>query len=335
MRQVDVPQYFAVGHIVRDGKIAQLYDHDSYRDFVALAARGGKEGALYYNRPAFHALALMPFAYMSYETFLLVVRIGSYALLGLALWLLPRWFPKVAHSRVLLLCFQPFLWTIAMGQDTIVLALIIGYGTHLIVHRDEDLRGGAILALSLFKPHVVWGIPIALAAFRRWRALAGFAAVGTFLALLSFILIGPHGVQQWIAVLKAPTTDVNSEWMGNLRDIAVKFGPTVAIAFGLVVVVGFAVCLRRSFPAALSAALFIGPILVPHSYLQDYSPVVVSALLAPNLALAYFVLIPWQYFWPGKASGLPYAITGAVFMLALAASHCFRPASDDAAGGPP
>ena len=314
LRQEDVPQYFAAGRIVHAGKIAQLYDHDSYKEFVVLA--GG--ASLYYNRPAFHALALWPFAYMTYGSFLLTARILSYLLFGLALWLVPRWFPGKAQCRALLLCFQPFIWTLAVGQDTIVLTLLIGYGIHLLLHRENDFQSGAIMALGLFKPHLVWAIPIALAAQRKWRALTGFMAVGSFLALVSFALIGPHGVQQWIAVLKAPTTDVNTEYMGNVREIAAKAGLAAAVAFGGLALTSFAVCCRRSLSSALAAGLFLGPMLVPHSYLQDYSPAAVSALIVPGPALSYLVLIPWQYFWPGKASGMPFAICGIGFLSLLA-----------------
>jgi hypothetical protein len=318
IRQMDVTQFFAVGHIVRDGKIAALYDHESYRDFVALAARGGKAGALYYDRPAFYALATLPFSYMSYETFLLVVRIASYVLFAAVLWFIPRWFPDVTHSRALLLAFQPFLWTVAMGQDTILLALIVGLGAHLLLNRGKDLLGGATMALAGFKPHIVWAIPLAFAAQRRWGALAAFMAVGTFLALLSFVLIGPHGVEQWMAVLKAPTTDINSQDMGNIREVAARFGLPAAVPFAAITLGAFVGCLRRSLPVALAAALFVGPMLVPHSYLGDYSPAAVSALIAPG-PMSYAVLIPWHLFLPGRASGIPYAITGAAFMLVMAA----------------
>jgi hypothetical protein len=316
IRQVDVAQYFAAGHIVRDGKIAALYDHRSYREFVALAS-GGRAGSLYYNRPAFYALATLPFAYMPYETFVLVVGIGSYALFAAALWLIPRWFPGVPHSRALLLSFEPFLWSVGIGQDTILLTLIVGLGAHLLLNRRKVFLGGAIMALALFKPHIVWAIPLALAAQRRWRALAGFMAVAIFLALLSFALIGANGVEQWIAVLKAPTTDVTSQGMGNVREVAARFGLLAAISFTAITLAALLGCLYRSLPIAMAAALFVGPMLVPHSFLQDYSPAAVSALIAP-CPMSYAVLIPWQLFVPGPTSGIPYAITGTAFMLAMA-----------------
>ncbi len=315
IRQMDVAQYFAVGHIVRDGKIAALYDHESYREFVALASRGGKAGALYYNRPAFYALATLPFAYMSYETFVLVIRIGSYALFAAALWLIPYWFPYVTHSRALLIAFQPFLWSVAIGQDTILLTLIVGLGAHLLLNRGKTFLSGAIMALAVFKPHIVWAIPLALTAQRRWSALAGF--MGIFLALLSYALIGTSGVEQWIAVLKAPTTDVTSQDMGNIREITSMFGLPAGISFAVITLAAFVGCLCRSLPVALAAALFVGPMLVPHSFLQDYSPAAVSALIAPS-PMSYAVLIPWQLFVPGRASGISYAITGTAFMLVMA-----------------
>lgn len=312
--QVDLAQFYAAAHIVSAGNVARLYDRDSYTGFEALAG----EGNIYYNRPAFHALASVPIVYLSYETYLLLGRIGSYLLLGLALWLIPKWFPGMPYSRALLPCFLPFLWTTATGQDTILLTLIVGYGVHLILHRDKDIQGGAVLALALVKPHILWAVPVALAAQRRWRALAGFAAVAGFLALLSFLLIGSHGVQQWVAVLKAPSTDMHVARMGNPRGIAVHYGVGVAAVFVALTLVSFGVCIwRRSLQTALAAALFAGPMLPPHSYVCDYSASAISALLTPYTALQVLVLLPWHFFAAGP-SGIPYALTGCVFLLVMA-----------------
>jgi hypothetical protein len=314
IRQVDIPQYFAVGHIVRDGKIARLYDHDSYRDYVALA---GKD-SLYYNRPAVHALVLLPFAYMSYDSFKLTVRIGSYALFAQALWLIPRWFP-LRHSRALLLAYQPFLVAVALGQDAILLTLIVAYGLHLLF-KGQDLQGGACIALvAASKPHIIWAIPIALAAQREWRALAGFLTVAATLLLTSFALVGPRGAAQFIALLQAPTTDIKPELMGNIRGIFIHFGPVVAIALSVIAAASFAVCVwMRPLKVALAAAIFAGPLFSPHAYLHDYSLAAISAL-SPYAPAAYGVLIPWQMFWPEKTiSAIPFALTGVAFMFVLA-----------------
>ncbi len=128
IRQTDAAQFQIAAQVVRDGNVAQLY-------------RISREQKIYYLRPTFHAIAFLPVAYISRDAFLRAARIASYALLGLAVWLFPRWFPGIAHSRALLLCFQPFLWTVGLGQDTIILALFVGYGMHLIFH-GKDCRGG-------------------------------------------------------------------------------------------------------------------------------------------------------------------------------------------------
>lgn len=309
LRQVDVPQFYAVGHVVRAGHIARVYDQDVYRE-LGVPAMG-------YNRPAFYALALLPFGFMDYETFLRSVRVGSYVLFGLGIWLIPRWFPR-PHARALLLAFQPFLWSLVLGQDTILLTLIVGFGLHLMLHRGKDLEGGAVMALAVFKPHVVWAIPLALAAQRQWRALAGFMTIGGFLAVLSFALVGFDGIEQWLVVLQAPTTDASLEYMGNVRQIGAQFGIPAAVALSVLTVVSLAICLRRSLPVALAAALFAGPMLVPHSYLQDYSPAALSALIAPHPVMAYALLAPWPMFVPGLASGIPYALFGCVFLAGMA-----------------
>jgi hypothetical protein len=58
-----------------------------------------------------------------------------------------------------------------------------------------------LFALAAFKPHLVLLVPCFLVARRSWRALAGYAFVGTGLLLASFAAVGQSGMRNWANVL--------------------------------------------------------------------------------------------------------------------------------------
>ena len=111
-------------------------------------------------------------------------------------------------SRIWLFVFMPFLYSVALGQDTLLLTLMIAYALRLILD-EKQAPAGVILAFCLCKPHLVWGIPIALAAGKRWRALFWFVATACSLGLLSFALVGTRGMLQWLDLLQSPTTGIS------------------------------------------------------------------------------------------------------------------------------
>jgi hypothetical protein len=315
--QVDAPQGWFAGNMVRTGHSGDLYNETAQEGFHSQTGTWA-----HYNRPAFHALLMVPLSLMPLGSYLWFVKCANLALYIALVWLLPRWFPGVPLGRVWLISFKPFLFSVLLGQDTLLLTLIVGYGFKLMLE-DQELRAGSILALAIFKPQIVWMVPVVFIAKRRWAALAGFMAVSAALCLVSFLIIGPHGVGEFLSMLRSWRTDTFVNGMGNARGLA-TFMPAVA-AYGLIAasVVAFALCLwKRSFKQCLMAALFLGPMLAPHSFLQDFSPVAISALSAPPL-LAYLPLTPWPQLWP-FSSGAPFALAGCVFVGVIASGIADR-----------
>jgi hypothetical protein len=318
--QVDAPQGWFAGTMVRTGHAVDLYDETAQEAFHSQTGTWA-----HYNRPAFHALLMAPLSLMPLGAYLWFVKCANLALYVTLVWLLPRWFPGVPLGRVWLISFKPFLFSVLLGQDTLLLTLIVAYGFKLMLE-DRELRAGSILALAIFKPQIVWMIPVVLVAKRKWAALAGFASTAAALGLISFLMVGPHGAMEFLAVLQSWRTDTFVHGMGNARALATVMPG--AAAFGLIAasVLAFAFCLwKRSFKQCLMAALFVGPMLAPHSFLQDFSPVAISALLAPPL-LAYLPLTPWPQLWP-FSSGVPFALAGCVFVFAMASGLADRRAS--------
>src|SRR5260370_42701264 len=85
--------------------------------------------------------------------------------------------------------------------------------------------------------------------------------------------------------------------MGNIRAFWIHFGIAAALVGGLAALVCLGFVLRRGdFHEGVAAALFLGPLLSPHTYWQDYSLGAVAVLLVPNRFLRYLVLLPWPFF---------------------------------------
>jgi alpha-1,2-mannosyltransferase len=313
IRHVDLPQLQAAGRLVAGGQVSRIYDPAAYTQ----SAYTRYPYAPYFNRPAWYALLFFPTAYMTYGAFVRLAMIVNYSLLGLLIWKLPHWFPSVPHARVLLFAYQPFLWSIVIGQDTLLLTLLVAYGARQII-RGEDVRGGILLALATFKPHLLIALPFALAAGRRWRSLSAFTLVSTGLALFSFALVGRSGLRQWITLLQSPTTDAYLHTMGNTRMLYQNFGAPLGITAAIAIVaLGAFAFWRAALPGKIAAALVVGPLLSPHTYLQDYSLAALASVMIPVPVAQYLALVPWPYFWPGEVLSLPFMMIGVGVLLSI------------------
>src|SRR5205807_119594 len=162
------------------------------------------------NRPAVFAYLCVPLSWFSYRTASMLAVLGNFGLLGLMVWKLPAWFvaePEMRWAlRACLLVFYPFLKSIGAGQDTLLLTLIVAYALHLESARRQGLAG-IILALGLFKPHLLWTLSLALVAERKWKMLGPFAATAAALAVGCWATVGTAGMGQWMALLQASSTD--------------------------------------------------------------------------------------------------------------------------------
>lgn len=296
-RFVDVPQFYLAAKLFRAGRIAHIYDVQAYEPLIVELAKSDPEaakGAVHFNRPAFELLLFLPFAFVPFKAFLFANIALNGILLAVLIWKLPQWFPVSIHCRTWLLIFFPFLSSVALGQDTLLLA----YGFHLALE-EHDSRAGIFMALAAFKPHLIFLLPLAFVAARRWKLLRSFVTVGTVLALMSFVLVGPQGMRDWIEILRSPYTDYAPATMGNLRAIGVHLGMPAVVIAGLIALGCFVFILRRgSFHAAFAAALITALLLSPHTYVQDYSTLAIAAMLSFPPAAVFAVLLPWPYFIP-------------------------------------
>jgi hypothetical protein len=195
-----------------------------------------------------------------------------------------------------LIIFIPFLYSLAYGQDTLLLTLLVGYGLY-VAARQQHVTAGIILALASFKPQAVFLLPIAIIAARKWRMLGAFLSMGAALSLVSFAMVGMQGFREWLDLLRSPTTDFGVAGMGNLRSIGLNLGIPAMIGIAALATAAFALTLyRRPFLEGACVALLMGLLFSPHTYTQDYSVLAVVAVSVCPVALRYAVLVPWLYF---------------------------------------
>jgi hypothetical protein len=198
-RVLDFSEFYAAGRMVRDGLGHRLYDlrlqaQYQWRDAAIHA---------FYLRPPFEALLFVPFSYLSYRAAYSVWVLVSLLLLACSVILIER---EVHVSRavtqytrgipvdtalilVLFLTFGPTMNCFLIGQDTMLLLVIYTLSFRLL--RDgNQFAAGCVLALGLFKFHLVIPFAIVFLIRRQWAFLKGFTLVGAILVAVSVAVSG-------------------------------------------------------------------------------------------------------------------------------------------------
>jgi hypothetical protein len=197
----DFASFYTAGQIVRSGQSARLYDpalqwkiQQQFASTVKI-----RLGPLPYIRPPFEALLFLPFAYLTYPTACFVwMALKLILLLTLPL-LLPRpddgdsAIPTPAVVTLICLGFFPVAFDLIQGQDSVLLLLIVVLGLRLLL-RNADLACGAVLALGIFKFHLVIPLIAILVLRKKFRVALGFVAVSSVLFTISLEMVHWSGV---------------------------------------------------------------------------------------------------------------------------------------------
>jgi alpha-1,2-mannosyltransferase len=141
--------------------------------------------------PPCFLLLLAPFGLLSYP-----VAAFDWVLLGFAAYCaaLRRWAPAMPW---LALSFPPLLVNVITGQAGLLVAALFVGGMILLPRRP--LVAGILLGLLVVKPQLGLLVPLALAAGREWRAIAGAAASSLALIVSSILVFGWAPWHAWLA----------------------------------------------------------------------------------------------------------------------------------------
>lgn len=264
----DYLAFRASADISRALGFAQVYDlatQDAYqRPLFEAYASGPLHGAYAPVPTPF----LPPFIFMLWPLLLLAPVPGFVAwtavnAAGLALYL---WrFTRAVGLRCReylfpVLLSAPAFATLFFGQVNVWLLVCLGE-FFLAFSREKEFRSGLWLSGLLLKPQMLVLLLPGLLIGRRFRALAGFAAAGLVIGVLSLLLAGPQGTLDLGRLLLGYSRGLatnNPQVMVNWRSLAVNLQAVLPGAWAWV-----AAGIGMALTAALGLALWFRPAALP------------------------------------------------------------------------
>jgi Glycosyltransferase family 87 len=259
---------------------SHIYDARLAQTAIAALRPEGPWYALLTPAPITWTVA--PLTLLGYPNAYWVWVVLSLAALAAAVWYArPR-----HHSPALYLTWWAALgplWFAAYeGQVVILVAAALLAGWQLLEKR-RDFIGGAVLAVALFKPHLVLLLPVALLMAGRFRALLGFALPAAAAGAGMLLTLRLDGINGYLATLFVPQPE--GDTAETLRTALGGGTAVLAIqAVVVIVVVAVAVHARRTRSAwpVVASALLGSFLLATYWHPQDY--LVLDAAAAIMLA---------------------------------------------------
>ena len=192
----DFSSFYTAGLLLRHGEGKSLYNlQQQWSEQQKFAPNVSiRQGPLPFMRPPFEALFFLPFACFPYPLALATWSVVKVVLLWLTARVLPRpdpfarIFPSWVEAVLCLGLFPVFL-DLVQGQDAILLLFIVA-ATLNRLRLGKDAAAGAILALGLFKFHLVAPIAIMIWLAGRARILVGFVPGAAALVAISCLISG-------------------------------------------------------------------------------------------------------------------------------------------------
>lgn len=320
----DFSALYTAGSLVRRGEGRFLYDRHVQWKFQQQFAPNVdiREGPMPFIRPPFEALLFLPLTYFSFPVALSIWSLSKVFLLWLTARVLPRpnpfarIYPSWLEVALCLGLFPVFL-DLLQGQDAILLLLIVA-ATLNRLQSGKDVAAGAIVALGLFKFHLVVPIAIMLWLGGRARILAGFLPVAAALVALSCAVSGTSVLSTYPKYLLELNRAngigvVTAQSMPNLRGLLTAFlgrasypGPIhwllVPVAVGAIVLTArfWRPYINMGFPGlALGYCLSLLVAILTSYYVYSYD---MALLIIPLLLLGGgFLDQPWSPRFPGQA----------------------------------
>lgn len=164
----DTLNFWAGARVALGGHPETAYDILAFHAFEQ-AAIGGAIQPYHYSYPPVTMLLTAPLALLTFLPFWAVWLGGGWLLFAACIryWLPGQWLLYAAAAPAVMVDF-------ISGQVGCWVAAIFGFA--LILLPTQPLAAGLVFSLAIFKPQLVWLVPLAFFAGGFWRALAGFVA---------------------------------------------------------------------------------------------------------------------------------------------------------------
>lgn len=271
--------------------------------------------------PLWTLLLVLPFAALDLGWGAAAWLAFSLCVLGGGLFLLinayyPKPLPVAEFGLVALFTFtyRAVLVSMNNGQITFLLFFILALFLWL-VRQERPFLAGIVLSFVIIKPNAfVLFVPafgLWLLWQRRWRIVAGAAAGGLAMLLISWLVL-PGWLFEWLNVTgKTEATAITPTMWGLAYEIWPEWWPILGLVFvvGVTAVTGLILFRHKNLtetevmPLALIGSLLITPYAWVYEHLLLLIPAILLFLAIKRRGLAAFVwlllvfVFPWATFW--------------------------------------
>lgn len=297
--------------VVKSGHAHELYRFPVQQAIQQQLFPGTRlAGMLPFNHLAFELLFYWPLFGLPYQ-----VGIAVWALINLIVvlciaWLLRPYTKAITDLTaipiaVFLLAFYPIIYVLGEAQDSLIFLLLI-VASLRAMDRGRIFLAGMLLAFGGFKLHLA----LLMAFFvlllpRKWKGVAGFGAGSIITVGISFLMVGPNLVVDYLSMLRKQETmtpwGFNAFFMPNLRGLSrwlftrwLDPGQLLLVVFMasvIVIVIASWLVVRARIPrnpALLYAVAVLTTILISyHLHVQDLSMAILPMLLVVDWALRH------------------------------------------------
>lgn len=279
-------------------------------------------------------LALVPLTPVPVGVAAALVAVGLLALIALTL--------RVLEVRDVRCYAAAFLWVptvsgVLLGNISIPLAFAVAVAWR---YREEVWRPAWALGLAISAKLLMWPLLVWMVATRRFRAAGYAVALGAFVTLVAWAIIGFDGLTGYPNLLER-LSEIQAERSYSIVGMAATAGLGDAVGQALTLLVGGALLVgcvayarrkddERSFTCAVAATLALSPIVWLHYLVVLLVPV---AIARPRFSPLWLLpVLLWVSPRPGYAEGAATfapAVAAAIVVGVLLA----RPRQDSRAAG--
>lgn len=235
------------------------------------------QGALTYVNPPLLAWIVSPLTVFSEPVAFAIWTAFSVATFVVA-WLTAA--PYTGLARVVLLMvglgLWPLLFVLYFGQPDLVLMALVAAAWWFCTRGRPTAAGVALAFATFLKPNVIWLVPIALLASRRYRIFGSWGVTCSILGAATAISLGEPGLLSWWHAFQAAQTDP-----AQVPDTIVRFfgiGPLTVVLWILQTCAALLVAVRDRRPEIVFAVGLLGSATASvHFHYWDYTLLVLGA----------------------------------------------------------
>jgi Glycosyltransferase family 87 len=229
------------------------------------------DGARFISPPP-SAWVLVPLTGFGAAATVYVWLAGSVVALVAAWWIAT---PGSGRARILwliaALAWYPVQYSLSLAQPDLIV-LLAAVACWKLAEQDRPYLAGVVLGVSVLKPQLTLALPLVLLAAGRWRIAAAWAVTVGLLAVVSLLVIGQQGFNDYRALLAEAAHVINNRYFTPAYIFGA--GPLSYAAQATFIAIGVAgayVNRRSSLARLFALGLVTSTLGATYWHLQDYA----------------------------------------------------------------